>query len=144
MKQGFPPLEPAVKAALFSIWKFWFAVMLNFTLLIALFRSIKFIFNHPYGSYVLRLQSCKNSAEYIDPLGYGDLVKVWRKWLLLLIWIVGSFMILSLLFTWIFTSFNSLFDWFGIWLLYGFILIAGFFSFILLGSRCKAVRIVKC
>ena len=146
IKQGLPTLDEKIGLALFDVWKFWFAIALNIALLIALFRSVKYIFNHPHAGYILKLKKCfkEHSSEYLEVVGYGDLLKVWRKWFMLLIWLVGSLMVLALLFTYIFTSYESLFDWFNIYILYLFILLAGYLSFIFLGSRCKSVRIVKC
>ncbi|WP_246153864.1 hypothetical protein [Sulfurimonas indica] len=146
MKQGFPPVDEEIMGALFDVWKFWFAIALNMAVLIALFRSVKYLFNHPHAGYVLKLKKCfkEDSHEYLEVIGYGDLVKVWRKWFMLLIWLVGSLMVLALLFTYIFSFYESLFDWFNIYVLYAFILLAGYLSFIFLGSRCKSVRIVKC
>lgn len=85
-----------------------------------------------------------DTKEYVEVLGYGNIVQVWRKWFLGLIWLVISITTVAIFIaTYVFNQ-DSLFDWFNIYLLYGFILIGGFFSFILLGSRCKNVRIVRC
>ncbi len=131
MKQGFASIDKEIMDALFDVWKFWFAIALNAAVLIALFRSVKYLFNHPHAGYMLKLNN-------------GDLVKIWRKWFMLLIWLVGSLMVLAVLFTYIFSFYESLFDWFNIYILYAFILFAGYLSFIFLSSRCKSVRIVKC
>jgi hypothetical protein len=146
IREGLPALDEKIMAALFDVWKFWFAIALNLAVLIALFRSIKYIFNNPHAGYILKLKKCpkKDSNEYLEAIGYGDLVKVWRKWFMLLIWLVGSLMVLALLLTYIFTGYESLFEWFNIYILYAFILLGGYLSFIFLGSRCKSVRILKC
>ena len=139
-------LNQEVLLALFEIFKFWFSVLWNFTILIALFRSLKYIFNTCYGGYKLVLHTCvnKSKSEIIEFVGYGDLLKVWRKWLMLIIWLVGVQMILALVFTMLFTSFDAIFDWFNIYILFAFVLIAGFFSFVLLSVRCKLVKVQKC
>jgi hypothetical protein len=148
LKQGMPALEADIQRALLELFLFWFFISLNLAVLVALFRSVKYLFNRPHAGYMLRLKKCskegESSNEYIDPVGYGDLVKVWRKWFMLLIWIVGSFMILALIITYIFTPYKALFDWFNIYVLYGFILTAGYLSFIFMSGRCKSIRIVKC
>ena len=54
---------------------------------------------------------------------------VWRKWFMLLIWLVGSIMIFALALTHLFTSYSGLFEWFDIYWLFGFILMEGYFSF---------------
>jgi len=144
-KQGFSSLDKQSISALLEIFKFWFFISLNLAVLLALFRSIKYIFNMPHAGYMFKLKQCSkdNSSEYIEIIGYGDLVKVWRKWFMLLIWLVGSLMILALIITYLFTSYTSLFDWFNIYILYFFILTSGYFSFSVLANRCKSVKIVK-
>jgi hypothetical protein len=146
VSQGVQTLNQEVYSALFDIFKFWFGVLWNFTILIALFRSLKYIFNSCYSGYKLILHTCqnKNNAEVIEYVGYGDLFKVWRRWLMLIIWLVGVQMILALIFTMLFTSFDAIFDWFNTFVLYAFILIAGYLSFILLSVRCKLVKVKKC
>lgn len=141
--QGMPPLDGEIFIALFKIFKFWFQIFWSLTLLIALFRSLKYIFNTPHAGYELKLMACEKD-EVLEDIGYGDLVKVWRKWFMLLIWLSGAIMILALACTYLFTSFSGVFEWFNIYWLFGFILVAGYFSFILLGARCKKVKVVKC
>ena len=141
--QAMPSLSEEVLHALLDLFTFWFAIVWNFTLLVALFGSLKSVFNHPHAGYELKLLSCKRD-EILEYIGYKDLIKVWRKWFMLLIWLVGSFMIVALAFTYLFTSFKGVFEWFNIYWLFGFVLVAGFFSFVMLGSRCKRARIQKC
>jgi len=146
IKQGLPSFDSKIMTALLEVWKFWFAIFLNIAVLVALFRSVKYLFNHPHAGYILKLKECQKEQgeEYIEVVGYGDLVKVWRKWFMLLIWLVGSLMVLALGLTYLFTPYESLFSWFNIYVLYFFILIAGYLSFIFLSNRCKNIRIVKC
>jgi len=146
VKQGFMPIDRVVFEALLKIWTFWFSILLNLSLLFALFRSVKYLFNHCYAGYILKLKACtkKESGKYIEIIGYGDLLKVWRKWFMLLIWIVGSLMILAFVLTHLFTTYNSLFDWFSIYLLYLFIAIGGYFSFVFITARCKCIEVIKC
>ncbi|MEN8304202.1 MAG: hypothetical protein ABFQ64_09035 [Campylobacterota bacterium] len=146
ISQGMPTHSSEVYAALAQVFVFWFVVLWNFTLLIALFRSLKYIFNSCHSGYKLQLLSCskEGESEVIDFIGYGDLLKVWRKWFMLIIWLVGAQMIFALILTKLFSSYDSIFEWFNIYILYAFILVGGYFSFILLISRCKKVKIVKC
>ena len=146
IKQGLPDLSHEIVNALFDVWQFWFVISLNIALLIALFRSVKYLFNRPHAAYMMKLKSCNKEKEsnYLESIAYGNLVKVWRKWFMLLIWLVGSFMVLATVISYILSSYTALFSWFNIYILYFFILIAGYFSFIFLQSRCKSVRIVKC
>ena len=139
-------LNSEVYEALFSIFKFWFVLSWSVTILFAIFRSLKYVFNSCFGDYKMLLFSCENEqkSELIETIGYGDLVKIWRKWIMLLIWLVGTFMILTTVFFKLFGSFESVFDWFNIYILYAFILMAGYFSFIILSSKCKKIRIKKC
>ncbi len=143
IKQGSPPLNEDILNALFQVIKFWFPITWSGTLLLALFRSLKYIFNTPIYAYKLQLRSCDNK-EILNEIGYGDLVKVWRKWFMLIIWIVGVEMVISLIFTYTFTSYKGVFEWFDIYFLFLFILIAGYLSFILLSNRCKRVKVVRC
>lgn len=145
-KQGLPSFDEKVSLALFDIFSFWFMILGNIALLLALFRGMKYLFNRCHNGYVLELSSCpeEGSVELIENVGYGDLVKVWRKWFMLIIWLSGAQMIVALAFSALFFSSESIFSWFNIYILYGFILLSGYFSFIILGARCKRVRISKC
>lgn len=141
--QSVSSLDMEVLKALFDVFKFWFSVSWNLAFLIALFRSLKFIFNRCNAGYMLKLLSCKD-GDFIEVIGYGDLVKVWRRWFMLLIWLVGAIMIFALAITHFFTSFTGVFEWFNIYYLYTFILVAGYFSFIIMASTCKQTKVVKC
>ncbi len=149
-KQGMPPFNDEIYTALYDIFRFWFAISWSLTLLIALFRGFRDIFNTCYGGYEIKLLECFSNVpkgeqpEVLDEVGYGDMIKVWRKWFMLLIWLVGSMMVLALTFTYIFTSYGSVFDWFNIYWLFSFILICGYFSFMIFGIRCKRCKIVRC
>jgi len=143
INQNTPPLSSEVLVALVSVFKFWFPLFWSFTLLLALFRSLKYIFKRCHHGYEFKLYSCdlKDELEYV---GYGDLLKVWRKFFMLIIWLVGVLMILSLTLTYLFSSYNGVFEWFNIYWLFGFVLISGYFTFIFLPRRCKRVKVVKC
>ncbi len=143
VKQGLPTLNSELYKALFSIWNFWFLIVANLALLLALFRGMKYIFNNCNSGYVLELLTC-NQKEIIENIGYGDLVKVWRRWFMLIVWLTGAEMLISLLLTLMFIPQESIFSWFNIYLLYGFIILSGYFSFYILIAKCKQVRIRKC
>ena len=146
VKQGFVPLDDAVIVALTEVFLFWFGIIWNLGLLLFLFRGLKYIFNYCSGGYSLELLRClkEKSVEKIDTVGYGDLVKVWRKWLMLLIWLVGAQMVFVVVLSRIFASNDTPFAWFNIYMLYAFIVVAGYFSLIVLSAKCKRIRIVKC
>ena len=134
IKQGFASVDQEVMQALYSIFSFWFMITINITVLFALFRSVKYIFNRCYNGYSFKLLSCPKEKTYIEVIGYGDLVKFWRKWFMLLIWLSAAFMIIDFV----------IFNYYNIFVLYGAILLSGYFSFMFIGARCKLSRIVKC
>ena len=146
VKQGSHSLNAEVTSALFEIFSFWFLLFWSVTLLLSLFLALKYIFNICYAGYKIELFSCleNDKQELLEFIGYGDLVKVWRKWFMLLIWIVASFMIIALTLVYLFSSSTSLFSWFNIYILYGFILLGGYFSFMVLTMKCKRIRLKKC
>ena len=146
LKEGAKPFNTELFEALVIIFEFWFIIFFGIALLLSLFQGLKHIFNHCHHTYSLELLSCPQEAKMqkIEVIGYGDLVKVWRKWFMLLIWLVGAQMVLAVILSTLLSDTNSLVSWFSIYSLYGFILIAGYFSFILLVARCKKVRIAKC
>ncbi|MDB2562520.1 hypothetical protein N9X61_02835 [Sulfurimonas sp.] len=143
IKQGAVTLNSEVIEALIQIILFWFPLIWSVTLLLALFRSLKYIFNVCINGYTLKLLEC-NRTGVIEVIGYGDLVKVWRRWFMLMIWLSGAQMIISFGFIYIFSMYDSLFEWFNIYILFLFILMSGYLSFILLGGRCKKVKVQKC
>ena len=143
IKQGAVTLNLEVLEALFEVFKFWFPLTWSVTLLLTLFRSLKYIFNNCNNGYELKLLEC-NKNDVIEYIGYGDLVKVWRRWFMLMIWLSGVQMVFALGISYIFSIYDAVFDWFNIYILFLFILSSGYFSFILLGGRCKKVKVVKC
>lgn len=143
IKQGASSLSPEVLQALGDIFLFWFPLVWSITLLIALFRSLKYIFNNCNNGYELKLLEC-NKQDVIEVIGYGDLVKVWRRWFMLLIWLSGGQMVIAVGILYLFSIYESVFDWFSIYVLFGFILSSGYLSIILLAGRCKKVKVIKC
>ena len=140
--QGMPSFNDEVEIALFEIFKFWFMVFWALSLLLAQFRGLKYIFNRCINGFELKLLTC--SGDKIENIGYGDLPKLWRRWLMLNIWFIGSFMIFALIYTTLFTRYNGVFEWFNILWLYGFILIGGCFSLIIIGLKYKKIKIATC
>jgi len=104
--QGMPPITDELKKALFDITKFWFLIFWTLTLLLFLFRTLKSVFNSCFNHYKLQLLTCPDEgvSKVIEEVGYGDLVKVWRKWFMLIIWLVGAQMVLALIATYLFTT----------------------------------------
>jgi hypothetical protein len=146
-RQGGVALTSEVYHALIDIFRFWFGLVWSLTLLAALFLSLKSLFNHCFAHFKLVLLSCPNESkqrEQIAEVGYGDLIKVWRKWFMLLIWLVGAQMIVAVVLMKLLSDSQTLFSWFNIYILYMFVLIGGYFSFIILSAKCKKVKVVKC
>ena len=143
IKQGSVELSSEVIKALVEVFLFWFPLVWSVALLVALFRSLKYIFNKCVAGYELKLLEC-NKSDVIEVVGYGDLVKVWRRWFMLMIWLTGVQMIVVSGLMYILDTNSSIFDWFSIYILYLFILLSGYVSFILLGGRCKKVKVKKC
>ena len=146
VEQGSISLNGEIYLALFDVFKFWFMITWNIALLLALFHGIKYLFNSCHIGFRLELLTCPKEGEVqrIEEVGYGDLVKVWRKWFMLLIWLTGAQMIVAVAISALFSSGESVFEWFNIYLLYGFILISGYISFIIFPAKCKQMRIKKC
>ena len=147
VNQGMKELSVEVVTALSTIFEFWFAISCSVTILLSLFLTLKYVFNKCYAHFQLNLLTCPNDdgeSYAILEVGYGDLVKVWRKWLMLLIWLIGAQMIFAVIFMKLFSVYAGVFEWFSVYILYIFLLIAGYFSFIILTLRCKKVRVVKC
>jgi hypothetical protein len=142
-QKGFPHVDTTVYEALEDIFLFWVAIVWNVSLLLALFRSLKYIFNFCKNGYMYRLLDCK-TQEYIDPVGYGDLVPIWRRWFLSLIWISAAEIVIATAIMRVFFGYTSVFAWMGTFELLIFVLIAGYFSFVLLGSKAQKVKVVRC
>ena len=142
--KGMPPLSRSIFSALEDIFYFWFGVLFNVALLLALFREVKYLFNRCLNGYKFQLLTCpQDGLDVIDTIGYTDLIKVWRRWFLLLIWIVAVEMIVAGGINF-FVSDVSLFSWYNIYVLYGFIFTGGYFSLVLLNMRCRQVRLRRC
>lgn len=144
INKGLPPLTDEVWQALWQIFLFWLTILLNLSILFALFRSAKYLFNRCHAGYKFVMMACQKEQKIIEAVGYGDIVKFWRKWLLMLVWIVASMTLFSWVVSLAFIKFGSFFEYFSVWWLYGFILLAGYPSFVLIGSRCKQMRIKRC
>ena len=143
MQKGAPTMNDEVKTALLTIFKFWFTLSWSLGLLIALFRSIKYFFYSCAGGYILVLHTC-NKEKKIFPVGYGDLLKVWRKWLLLLIWMSALTTLLISVVLYVTSLKQSFFAWFNLFSLYGIVLISGYASLVLLIARCKKIGVEQC
>ena len=136
-------LDATTLKALYDIWVFWSLVTWNFTLLIALYRSVRYLFNNCLNNYSFKLLDCKGH-DSIEVVGYGDLTRVTRRWMMSLIWLASSFVVVSLVFTKLFASYETLFEWFNIYWLYLFIVLSGYISFVIFNTISKKVRLSRC
>jgi hypothetical protein len=133
VKAGMIKLDTNTIDAMKDIFVFWFGVFFAFSILFALFRSLKFIFGKCFDGYELKLLEC-NRVDIVEQIRYADLIRVWRKFFMLLIWIVAFEMMLFYVWR------NSL----NIYALFGFVILGGFFVFVLLLARCKKIKVIKC
>ncbi|WP_345993629.1 hypothetical protein [Sulfurimonas sp. HSL-1716] len=138
--KGAAAIDKDVLKALLDIFRFWFLIIWNLTLLISLFRGVKYFFNRCHEGYVLKLLTCRGE-ETIEKIGYGDIPKVFRKWMMAMIWSVSALMVLSFIVSYLFADSHQ---WYNIYVLYLFILISGAITIPLMGNRCKRVRLMKC
>lgn len=143
VNKGMPLLKKEVLEALWDIFIFWFPVTWSAALLLSLFRSLKYLFNRCKGDYRLQLLACDEKEE-IDPVGYGDMKRVWRRWLMLLIWSDAILILLLALVMRFFFGVEQLFSWLNIYMLYGTILLGGYISLPIWIAHCKKTRIVRC
>ncbi len=138
--KGMPDLQSDVLYALSDIFRFWFAIFWSMTLLLSLFRGLKYLFNHCYEGYVLKLLTCKG-AETIETVGYGDITPLFRKWMMSMIWSISTLMIFSFIVSYFLL--NS-YNWYNIYVMYIFILISGAITLPLMGHRCKRIKLQIC
>jgi len=141
--KGAPDLDSVMIDALFDIWKFWFVIILSVTLLLGIFLSMKRIFNVCYEHHKLQLLTCKD-AQVIDIVLLGDTLKVWRRWLMILIWGISVEVLIVSVVRYIAGFSSGFWEWFSIEWLYLFMLIASLVSMPMLLLRCKRIRVVRC
>lgn len=143
IEKGMPGFETQILHALWKLFAFWFWIVWSVVLLVALFRSVKYLFGKCRGGYALKLLAC-NTKETIEPIGYGDIVKVWRRWFMLLIWIVAVFVLFGSIVGRFVFDVKSVFEWLGLEWLYVFVVAGGYFAIVLTVSLCKRVRVERC
>lgn len=141
--KGAPGLNGEIAAALYDIWRFWFGVMWSAALPVALLVVIKYLFNRCFSHYRLLLFSCDGS-EQIVRAGTGECVKIWRKWLFVIVWAVAAEVLLVAAAATLLGFDAHPSAWFDIYLLYLFVLIAGGVTLPLMASRCKRVKVAPC
>ena len=143
LKKDMPSIDTEVSKALLQLFWFWFALSWSVALLLSLFHSLKSLFNHCVNGHKLQLLTCDKQEE-IEPVSYGDLIRVWRRWLMLLIWSSAVLIMLIALIMRFGFEIDELFSWLDIYVLYGIVLLSGYISLIVLMARCEKIRIVRC
>jgi hypothetical protein len=141
--QEMPELNEQIYKALGDIFKFYFPIIWSVLLLITLFRELKNIFNRCINGYKLELLRCK-TQEVVMGIGYRDLLRVWRKWLMFNVWLIAVFVIFVQVAITLFVGSKSLFSWFDIYTLFGAILLSGYLSLFIMSSKCKNIKISRC
>jgi hypothetical protein len=146
LREGSPALSTQILSAVFDIFYFWFLLLLNLAIPIALLINTKYIFNSCINNISLKLISCakEEQGEFISEVGFADILTVWRKMLFLIVWISAIFVLVSFLYFYLFSTADSFFEWLGVFYIYGFILLGGFFALILLTNRSKNVNLHSC
>lgn len=139
---GGAPLNAEIWVALGDLFLFWFGIGWSMALLLGLLLVVKRIFYRCIDHYQLHFVQCPSQTEIRD-LQVGDTVKLWRKWLLALIWVVAVQMILVIAVEYLFGA-EALLGWFSIYWLYVMLMIAGAVTLPLMGARCKSVRVKRC
>jgi hypothetical protein len=141
--KGMPELNSDTLNALTDIWLFWFSIIWSMALLLSIFLSVKRLFNRCYTNSKLQLLTC-NEQELIDIVLLGDIVKVWRKWLMVIIWFVAIEILVFSVLRYILGFGMEFWEWFSMYWLYIFILFAAFLSLPLMVARCRRIRLVSC
>jgi hypothetical protein len=143
--KNMPNLSTTTLSALGDIWMFWFGIIWSGTLLLSIFLSIKRFFNKCFDGYKLQLLTCAvKNEEVIDIVLLGDIVKVWRKWFMVLIWGVATQILLVSVVRYLLGLGMDFWEWFSVGYLYLFILFAALSSLPLMVARCKRIRLSKC
>ncbi len=144
IRSGMPEFTDAVVYALLDVGHFLFMITYNIALLIVLFLSIKQLFKRCFDRWRLELIGCLEYKTVLSDIGYGDLIHIWRRWMMYLVWFSAFFMIVNLIFSKVFGEFHSVFEWFDIYHLYSYIAIGGFFALRQITINSKYVKVKSC
>jgi hypothetical protein len=141
ISKGAVALTSEVLSALEAIGYFWFAILWSITLPLSTFFGMKQLFKWCYGGKKLQLFTCKK--EPIDSIGYEDVIKVWRKWLFLMIWGVAAQLVLITGVEYIVVG-GELMQWFSVYYLYALVMSASLVTLFVLVNRCQLVKLKRC
>lgn len=129
--------------ALGTIIMFWMPIMWSISFVMTLLWSLKKLFNVCISGYELQLYDCDGKTT-LSEIAIANLRKLWRKWLFALVWTSAALTIMSVLLVYIFHLHDTLFSWFSIYWLFGYVMVSGLITLPLMASRCKMVKVVKC
>ncbi len=136
-------LNKDVIDALVSLFSFWFWVIWSATFVASLFFAFKSFFNHCYAGYVLKVIDC-NSHVALEHIGYSDLIQIWRKWLMLLIWITAFFIIVLSILLYALFEIQTLFSWLNLTIMIVLAICSAFFALFFLRFRTQKIRVERC
>jgi len=140
---GMPSLSEDILHALYEVFSWSFAFTWSISFLLFLFREFLSVFERCIVGYKLQVLDCQ-TKEPLVAIGYGDIVKIWRRWFFVLIWLVASCFILLSVFLYLLGSAQSFREIFSIYLLYVFVMFSGYISFLFLIYRCKKTKVQRC
>jgi hypothetical protein len=139
--KGAVPLNAQVTAALLEIALFWFAIFWSVTLPIGTFFGMKQLFKHCSNTMRLRLFTC--SKEPVETPHYKDVLKIWRKWLFLMIWGVAVAFIVIIGVEYIMHS-ETFLSWFNIYFLYLMLMFSSWVTLKILIKKCRLIEVRPC
>lgn len=141
--KGAPEPDSEITAALYDIGVFWFGILWSAALPVTLLAVTKRLFNRCFYGFRMVLYSCDGS-EQLDEVRLEDCLKLWRKWLFVIIWAVAAQVLVAAAAVSLLGSGGALLSWFNIYWLYLFVLLAGGITLRAMASRCKRVKVAPC
>lgn len=141
--KGAVPLNAEVWLALRDLFWFWFALSWSISLLIGLLLVVKRLFYRCIDHKRLVFVLCPSQEEIRD-LRVEDTIKLWRKWLISIIWAVAAQVVIVIAIEYLMGRGESVLSWFSIYWLYLFVLIAGAITLPMMDARCKMVKVKQC
>jgi hypothetical protein len=139
---GSAQLSEEIWLALYDLFAFWFAIFWSLGLPLGLLLVVKRLFYRCVGGFQMHFLQCPSRTEIRD-LKVSDTFRLWRKWLLTLIWMVATQIIVIVAIRY-FAGSDSLMGWFNVFWLYSFLMISGMLTLPLMGARCKMVQVKRC
>ena len=141
--KGMPALDEEVLTALADIACFGFPVVWCISFLAAFFLSVPRLFGRCIDHFRMTLLSCDGETPIENP-GSADTLRVWRKWLFVIVWAVAAEVVIAALLYYPFSTEEGVMAWFSLPWLYLFVLLAALATLPLMGARCPLVRVQRC